>query len=212
MHFALIPAAGHSTRMGRPKLSMSLGDRTVIAAVIDTLCQAGIDKILVVGGPHVAELAPLAETAGASVLRLPYETPDMRRTVEEGLNWVERTWRPNDRDAFLLVPADHPVMDVSVIETLFRESRSASEVAQRVAANQECRDILIPTFDGKRGHPTLIGWRHVAGIRALPADLGLNSYLRQQPAATREVAVDSESILFDMDTPEDYENMKRFFS
>ena len=46
--FALIPAAGKSARMGRPKLSLPLGDHTVLECVIATLREAGISDILVV--------------------------------------------------------------------------------------------------------------------------------------------------------------------
>jgi molybdenum cofactor cytidylyltransferase len=193
MLFAILPAAGRSTRMGRPKLSLSLGGRTVIEQVIATLRGAGIDRVLVVVGPHAAELAPLAEGAGASVLRLANETPDMRATVEAGLTWAEANWRPRATDSFLLVPADHPALDAGAVKELIAVAGT--------------HDLAIPTFNRKRGHPALIGWRHVAGLRALPAGLGLNTYLRQQ--ATREVPVASASVLVDLDTPEDYERLLR---
>ena len=67
---AIILAAGKSTRMGRAKLSLPLGGRAVLERVIDTLRQAGIEKILVVVGPHVPELVPLARDAGAEALLL----------------------------------------------------------------------------------------------------------------------------------------------
>jgi molybdenum cofactor cytidylyltransferase len=196
MLFAILPAAGHSTRMGRPKLSLPLGGRTVIERVIATLRDADVDRVLVVVGPHAAELAALAESAGASVLRLANETPDMRATVDAGLTWAETNWQPTEADAFLLVPADHPALDVEAVKELGAARADDAE-----------RDIAIPTFDGRRGHPALIGWRHVTGIRALPAELGLNAYLRQQAAATREVPVASASVLIDLDTPVDYERL-----
>jgi hypothetical protein len=71
--------------------------------------------------------------------------------------------------------------------------------------------IVVPTFQGRRGHPTLTGWRHVEGIRGLPTGTGLNVYLRQQAAETRELVVDCPNILTDLDTPEDYENRRRRF-
>ena len=40
MIFALIPAAGKSTRMGRPKLALPLGEKTVLEHVIAALRQA----------------------------------------------------------------------------------------------------------------------------------------------------------------------------
>jgi len=189
MIHALVPAAGHSTRMGRPKLSLPLGDRTVIEQVVRTLREA-IDQVLVVVGPHVAELVPLAEKAGAATLLLEHETPDMRATIERGLAWIETRHHPTSADFVLLVPADHPALDAQVIRNLL--------------AVDSPRDIRIPTFQGKRGHPTLIGWRHVAAIRALPSNAGLNTYLRSVPAEVLEVPVDFASILLDLDTPEDY--------
>ncbi len=196
MTIALLPAAGHSTRMGQPKLRLPLGKSTVIEHVIETLKRAGIDKILVVIGPHVAELEALAIRGGAQSLLLAEPTPDMRTTVEMGLNWIEANLHPTNDDAFLLVPADHPALDAEVIKSLCIRSRETSDAT-----------IRIPTFNGKRGHPTLIGWRHVAGIRTLPRSVGLNAYLRAHPQAIVEVPVESETILLDMDTPEDYERI-----
>ena len=56
----LIPAAGHSRRMGRPKLALPFAGRTVLELVIAALQAAGVAPVLVVLGPHVADLAGLA--------------------------------------------------------------------------------------------------------------------------------------------------------
>jgi CTP:molybdopterin cytidylyltransferase MocA len=69
--------------------------------------------------------------------------------------------------------------------------------------------IIVPVFGGRRGHPALIAWEHVAGMRALPPDTGLNVYLRRQAVATLELPVASETVLCDLDTPEDYERLLR---
>src|SRR5437764_15360285 len=86
---AIIPAAGQSTRMGRPKLLLPLGGRTVLERVVAAVRQGGAGATVVVIGPHVPELVPLAEAAGAIPLRLAEPTPDMRATVEHGLRWLE---------------------------------------------------------------------------------------------------------------------------
>jgi molybdenum cofactor cytidylyltransferase len=198
MTFALLPAAGKSTRMGRPKLALPLGGRTVLEHAVAALRQAGIEHVLVVVGPHVPELIPLAEAAGADVCRLAAETPDMRATVEHGLRWLEERFHPGPDDAWLLSPADHPALDATVVRCL----------TQARAAHPE-RSIFVPVFEGRRGHPTLIGWKHVAGIRAHPAGQGLNTYLRGHTAETLEVPVASAEVLCDLDTPEDYERLLR---
>jgi molybdenum cofactor cytidylyltransferase len=198
MTFALIPAAGTSSRMGRPKLALPLGERTVLGHVVEALQRAGVEHILVVVGPHVPDLVPLARAAGAAVLLLPEQTADMRATVEQGLSWLEARFHPHEKENWLLVPADHPTLHPNV-------------VSQLLQARQRNRhySIVVPTFQGHRGHPALLSWEHVAGISKLPAHHGLNVYLRQHAAATLEVAVDSADILWDLDTPEDYEQLRR---
>jgi molybdenum cofactor cytidylyltransferase len=195
---AVVPAAGHSSRMGRPKLALPLGDRTVIEHVIAALKAGGAGGVVVVIGPHVPELIPLAEAAGADVCRLAEPTPDMRATVERGLAWLEEHTLRHP-EAFLLVPADHPTLDAAVVRELCDAFRG-----------DPSRSILIPTHGGRRGHPALVAWRHVAGIRALPADRGINSYFREHASEVREVPVASAAVLADLDTPEDYARLKEW--
>ncbi|MBL8797452.1 MAG: nucleotidyltransferase family protein [Planctomycetia bacterium] len=196
MTFAVLPAGGLSRRMGRPKLALPLGDATVLEQVIRTLRRAEVATVLVVLGPHVAELSGLAIAAGAEVSVLPVATPDMRATIEHGLHWLEQHHQPQPDDDWLLVPADHPTLSVEVVRTL----RAARECHAE-------RSIFIPTFEGRRGHPALVAWRHVAGMRQLPIGLGLNVFFRQQTEVTLEVPVASAAVLADLDTPEDYERL-----
>ena len=188
---AIVPAAGHSTRMGRPKLSLPLGDRTVIEHVVAALRAGGVDRVLVVLGPHVPELGPLATAAGAHVLTLAEPTPDMRSTVEHGLRWIEDRYHPGPNDPWLLVPADHPVLDPALVR-------------QVVAAGTTERPIVVPVHDGRRGHPTRFAWRHAAAIRGLPADQGINALLRDRADEVYELPVADAAVLCDLDTPDDY--------
>jgi len=197
MIFAVIPAAGKSTRLGRPKLTLPVAGKTVLEHVITALRNGGVKHILVVVGPHVPELQSVAETSGAHVLVLGQETADMRDTVERGLQWLKQHFQPNTTDCWLLVPADHPTLDTAVVRQLL-EARSKYP---------NC-SIFVPTFQGQRGHPALIEWKHVPGIEKLPANQGLNNYLRVQIEETFEIAVTSAEILWDLDTPEDYERLR----
>jgi molybdenum cofactor cytidylyltransferase len=196
MTFAVIPACGHSRRMGRPKLSLKLGGRTVLEHVLDALRRGGAEHPLVVVGPHVPELSLIAEANGVHVCRLPEETADMRATVEAGLAWLEQRFHPRQEDDWLLVPGDHPALDPDVVRQL-----------RQMRLKHPDRSIFVPTFQGRRGHPTLIGWKHVADIRAHPAGEGLNTYLRGQAEEVMELSVASAAVLCDLDTPEDYERL-----
>jgi len=196
MTFAIIPAAGHSARMGRPKLALTVGDRAVLEFVIAALRGGGVEHVLAVVGPHVPELAPLAGAAGAEVLSLPEPTPDMRTTVELGLRWLEEQYRPRPDDYWVLAPGDHPSFGAEVVRTLL------------TAAGTGGKTIVVPVHDGRRGHPTVIAWSHVAGIRALARDEGINNYLRTHGAETLEVPIADAGILDDLDTPADLDRLR----
>ncbi|MGH7170335.1 MAG: nucleotidyltransferase family protein [Gemmataceae bacterium] len=197
MKFAVLPAAGKSIRMGRPKLKLPLGERTILEHVLAALHRAGVEHVVVVLGPHVRELSLLTRNAGAHVCQLVEETADMRATVEQGLRWLEEQFQPRSDDAWLLVPADHPTLDPSVIREL-EQARQANPA----------RSIFVPTFHGRRGHPLMLTWHHVGGIRAHAAGEGLNTYVRKHSAEVLEVPVASEAVLWDLDTPEDYERLR----
>jgi len=196
MAYALIPAAGKSRRMGRPKLSLPLGDRSVLEHVISALQEGGITDILVVLGPHVAHMSAVLHRAGARVLVPADETHTMRETVEQGLTWLDNRFHPGPADSWFLIPADYPILEPAILRKLMRKRERNRRYS-----------IFIPTYHGRRGHPALIGWKHVEAIRSLPPETGLNVYLRRQQKRTLEVPVDSPTILWDLDTPEDYERI-----
>jgi molybdenum cofactor cytidylyltransferase len=198
MIFAVLPAAGKSTRMGQPKLALPLGQRTILEHVLTALRQAEVEHIVVVLGPHVRELAALAEGAGAHVCQLTQDTAGMRETVEHGLRWLEDRFQPRLDDAWLLVPGDHPTLSAGVMGAL----RAAWQVHREYS-------IYVPTYQGRRGHPLLLTWRHVAGIRAHPIGEGLNRYVRQRLTETLEVPVSDPNVLSDLDTPEEYARLQR---
>src|SRR5262249_7867896 len=158
-----IPAGGTSSRMGRPKLALPVAGRTVLEVVIDALRNGGVEHTLVVAGPHVPELIPLATAAGAEVHLLAQPTNDMRATVGEGLRLLEERFHPGATDCWLLAPGDHPTLDAEVVRQLLR--------AGQVRLNHS---LFVPTYHGRRGHPALIRWSHVTGIRALPPGEGWN--------------------------------------
>ncbi len=197
MIFAIVPAAGKSTRMGRPKLALPLGPRTVLEHVVLAVRRAGVDQVLVVVGPNDRLLEPLARLAGAQVLRLDAETSEMRATVEHGLRWIEEHCHPQPEDDWLLIPADHPALEPAIIRQLID--------ARKEDPNPT---LFIPTYEGRRGHPALLRWQHVRDIKMLEPGIGLNVYLRRQLAQTKEVPVQSPLVLCDLDTPEDYERLK----
>ena len=66
--FGIVPAAGHSRRMGQPKLKMPWGGLTVIEQVVAAWRRGGVDHVMAVVRADDAELARMCDQAGAIVV------------------------------------------------------------------------------------------------------------------------------------------------
>jgi molybdenum cofactor cytidylyltransferase len=198
--FALIPAAGRSRRMGTPKLLLDVGGQTVVARLLAALATAGVSSRVVVHPDDVEIRAEVERLGGiAFVPELP--PPDMRTSAAFGLAALKMRFESGGAapplDApWLLVPADHPVLSADVITALLQATR----------ANPG--RIVIPTFRGRSGHPTVFAWKHALEVDEIPDDAGFNWLVRQHAAEVIHVPVENEGVVLDLDTPEDYERLK----
>lgn len=196
--FAIIPAAGRSRRMGRPKLLLPWGSSTVIEHVLAAWRASRVDHVIVVVDPSDRRLAELCKARGARVV-VPDEPPaEMKDSVRLGLEWAESR-RPQNDDAWLVAPADMPGLNVQIIDRLI--------AAHEAGLGSPC--IRAPRHGTKRGHPVLFPWPLAAEVARLGADEGLNALLARHDAQWLEVAADASSE--DFDTPEDYDRLRARF-
>ncbi len=198
--FAIVPAAGHSRRMGRPKLLLPLGKTTVIARMLSVLSRPEIETTLVVIRPDDEPLRGAVAACGAVPLQPAVPPPEMRDSVEYALRHIEKHYAPQPADGWILVPADYPLLDPSVIDALLVHRRSSPE------------KILVPVHAGRRGHPTIFPCRLIREVYGLPADQGLNTLVHRHTAIIEQVDVNSPGIIADLDTPEDYARLLAEYS
>ena len=191
---AIVPAAGRSERMGRPKLILTFRGTTVITRVVTALRQGGADPIVVVAppanAPGAAAVTEEAENAGAKVV-VPADHPiDMRASFELGLCELERASPPR---FILLAPADNAGITRELVATVIER------------ATTEALAIIIPTVKGRRGHPIAVSWELAVMSRSLPLGAGLNALVALHADRVIELEVAEPGALIDLDTPEDYE-------
>ena len=117
--FAIIPAAGHSRRMGQPKLLLPLDrNRTVIERLLSVLNLSGITERIVVMRKDETALREMVQSANAIAVQPEFDPPDMRFSVEEALAHIASTYGPNEIDAWLLIPGDYPAIKPSTVRRL----------------------------------------------------------------------------------------------
>jgi molybdenum cofactor cytidylyltransferase len=183
--------------MGAHKLLLPLGGQTVIRRLLDVLQRSEITDRVVVTRADDEPLQREVERSGGSVVRPAVDPPDMRASVQYALDAIRDRHAPSADDAWLLVPADHPLLEPAVLDLMLEHWGRGRD------------SILIPTFAGWRGHPALFRWKLAALVPTIPAGRGLNWLLENGCAPVAELPVEDESILLDLDTPEDLETARR---
>ena len=192
--FAVIPAAGLSRRMGRPKLLLPWGEQMVIEAVLDAWQRSNVSCCVVVVRPGDADLTRICVGRSVDLVVPPEPPPEMKVSVSAGLAHIASRHNPQPGDVWLLAPADMPQLTPQRID--------------RMLSAHDPRDpaIIVPICQGRRGHPVLFPWPLAERVERLGAEEGVNALLDQ--ALTRPLACDDWGDLSDLDTPEDYRRLR----
>ncbi len=193
--FAVIPAAGHSRRMGRPKLLLPVQGSTVIARLLAAIDHPAIVARMVVIRQDDVALRDEVARCGAWPVSPEMDPPDMRTSIEYGLTILEDRFHPHAGDGWLMLPGDHPELDHQTVAALV------------AAWFERSPRILIPTFNGERGHPLIATWATVPQVRALPREMGLNHLLKNLRSEISLIPVGESGVVRDLDFPSDYERL-----
>ena len=187
---AVVPAAGLSSRMGSFKPLLPYADGTVIEASVGNALSRAQRAVVVLGkrGDELREL--LFSRFGDRLLFVmnpDYASTDMFASVKIGLRAI------GECGAFFIAPADMPLISPSVYAALADAFTGSDE-------------ILLPVVGGRRGHPPLISAALIPEILAYDGSDGLRGFYRKRKV--REISVDDEGVVTDLDTPLDYEEIK----
>jgi CTP:molybdopterin cytidylyltransferase MocA len=133
----------------------------------------------------------------------------MKASILFGLEHLARTARPADHDAWLVAPADLPLLSTATIERVISAYDPSTGRAVR------------PRHGGKFGHPVLRPWRDADRVARLPADRGLDALFEGSPAEVGRLEPDRlgdgafdivecgpDAVGGDIDTPEEYRNLR----
>ena len=188
-NWAIILAAGSSTRMGTQKLLLSYNDSTMIETVIDNVLNSKIDKVMVVLGADSEEITKTIGNKPVEVCRNQQPEKGMLSSVMCGFKAL-----PDSANAALVYLGDQPNIPPSITNTIIE------------AYNEDLYGIVIPVHNHRRGHPLLVDLKYRRDIFKLDLEKGLRSLMHLFPEDVLEVDVDEAGILLDIDTREDYSN------
>jgi molybdenum cofactor cytidylyltransferase len=184
----VVLAAGESRRMGTPKQLLPFGEQTILERVVDTLLTAGVGQVIVVLG-HLADRVRtvLGDRPVQAVVNAAYRR-GMLTSVKCGVQAIS-----TDHNAVLFALGDQPQIDSAVVGEVISAYRTGDA------------GIVIPRYNGKKGHPIIINLpRYREAIVDLPDSAGLNALVQEYADDVRLIDVATEDIIHDIDVPEDY--------
>ena len=184
---ALILAAGQSKRMGQPKMLLPWGEKTVLEQVIFTFKTVSVDDIIVITGGDKEQVEVLVGNSAQTVFNPEFEKGEMLSSVQAGLAEIKP-----ETEAILIGLGDQPQIQersVRLVVEAFYKSRAS---------------IIVPSFQMRRGHPWLAARQHWDEILHMRSPESLRDFLSWHAEEIHYVQIDNDSILQDLDTPEDY--------
>ncbi|MFZ5651969.1 MAG: nucleotidyltransferase family protein [Bacillota bacterium] len=189
---AIILAAGQSSRMGTPKQLLRIEGRAFIRIVAENALASSADEVVVVTGHRAREVT-------AAIDGLPVKTvfnPRYREGQGASLALGVKEISVNS-SAFLVLMADQPLISPALIDTVigrFNRSRCLA---------------LRPVCRGLPGHPVIFSPSLRAELAALEGDRGARGVLEKLGDRVCYLPVQDGAAVFDVDTPEDFERLKK---
>lgn len=184
---AILLAAGESKRMGRSKLALPWGKETVLKHGLRVLLQSRVMEAIVVLSDRTRDLKGLLRGPRVKLVMNPDYKKGMSTSIRRGLRAVD-----SRSDAILIGLADQPFLKSATVNLLLRAFKQGKGM------------IVVPVFQGRRGHPVVFDRRYVAKLSRLKKDVGARSLLQDYPENVVEVKTRSKGAVVDIDTWQDY--------
>ncbi len=183
---AAILAAGESRRMGQPKALIPFAGLTFVEHLLAATRHPRIEIVRVILGSN-------AESIKAQL-------PRDSNTVVINENWSQgqlssihaaiRSLPAGETSGLLLCPVDHPLITLRLVSQLIAKF----EISRK--------SIVIPTHNGRRGHPVIFGADLYAELLAASPEVGARQVVWAHPDQIAEVPTDEEGVILNLNDPE----------
>jgi molybdenum cofactor cytidylyltransferase len=181
--------------MGRPKLLLLAGGQAIIEKVVYNFLHSNVDEVIVVLGHHWKEVASLIKDKPIKVVINNDYVKGMSSSITKGLSSLNP-----ETDAFFIVLGDQPLIEKDLINTIIK------------SFEENNKGIIVPTFQGEKGHPVLFSAKYKNEFSILTGDEGGKRIISLHKEDILEVEIDTDAILIDMDEEKDYQYIKNFFN
>jgi molybdenum cofactor cytidylyltransferase len=184
----IILAAGGSSRYGKPKILLPWQGEPIITKLAKTALTSGLSTVIVVLGAHPEPAINALEGLPVQIVINPLWEQGQSGSIRAGVSAL-----PGNIGSALFLLADQPQVNAEVIETLIR------------AHQKTLAPIVAPIVGERRANPVLFDRLTFPDLLRLEGDQGGRAIFDRYPL--RLIPIEDESLLLDIDTPEDYNTL-----
>jgi molybdenum cofactor cytidylyltransferase len=189
---AIVIAAGESKRMGKTKQLLPWEGKILLQHVLDSIMGSEVGEVILVLGCEAERILERVNTQKIKVIINPDYPQGMITSIRYGLAAIGK-----GAEAFFIVLGDQPGISPQIYNQLIREFR-------RIYPSKR---ILLPTCQGKKGHPALFSIDFREEGSAIKGDVGFRQIILDHPQDILQIELGTDAVLNDVDTPEDYQNL-----
>jgi len=181
---AVILSGGASSRMGSPKALVSYQGASFLEHLLSVTRHPAIGVRRVVLGPDAEEIS-------AQIALAPQEVV-LNKDWEQGqLTSIQAALRtlPAGTEGMLLCPVDHPLVSATLVNSLivtFLETRAP---------------VVLPMFEGRRGHPVIFAAAVYEELLRAPLDVGARAVVWSHQRDVQEVSTTEEGCVLNLNDP-----------
>jgi CTP:molybdopterin cytidylyltransferase MocA len=181
----LVLAAGAGRRYGGPKALVRRDGSLLVERAVATARAGGLAPVFVVVGAAAERVRAEADLGDAVLVDNPEWASGMASSLRAGLEALRAT----DAPAAMVLLVDMPGVTPAAVA--------------RVAAGADRQTLAMGGYDGRRGHPVVLGRDHWTGVvDTATGDAGARAYLRAHAADVTVVPCGDIADDTDLDTPD----------
>jgi molybdenum cofactor cytidylyltransferase len=183
---AVILSGGASSRMGSPKALLAYQGRPFLEHLVEVTVHPKIGVRRVVLGAHAEPIAKSIALAGDEiVINADWESGQLS-SIQSAIRSL-----PDGTDGFLLCLIDHPLISSTLVNELIEVFYASSRAK-----------IVLPVYEGRRGHPVIFPATLYQELLQAPADKGARAVVwAHAPAGVLELPTNEEGCVLNLNDP-----------